>query len=576
MKSPLVLIAFMLISVLAMGQKMVKEIEKKFENGKPEVISYYRDAVSTNNLAKRETYSADGKKSKEENFLNGKLNGKVQTWKEFDGTIISDLNYANGLMEGPQRYYFSDGRIKIELNYLNGRLEGRQIERWFKGGGDTLRSEHNYSGGILHGMQRQWYKDFTPKYNLNFVAGKPDGIQRMWSEAGEVTEERWKNGVLEDVLGAWTAAQPKRVKVSDYVAKGDSMDIILGRVLQKEVHYFETGSISAITLMTDQPETQEFHLGGKLKGKGKGTLDKREGRWEFWHQNGQKMAAGEFVGGKKVGLHESWDEKGNLLEEAVWSSDGSKCESWRVFLYHPNGKKAAEGALDPKGQRTGLWKSWYPDGGKQREETWGMPCASGGRPFISDFSEWDETGKLIRKGSESTVISWKFYPNGDPMELNSTFFPNRDACKPGPVEKFEDGAMKATPGPANYDQSVLLSKVSFFEGGDTLRIDRFNQQGKRDGMQDGFFQGGIKQYSFHYLDGRVQGAIKEWYATGLPMLDYKVQSAIGGPARLVEGTAYSDKGKDYSYSDSEGKEQKKQMIEIEALSVYKKFVEENK
>lgn len=561
------------------AQKTIKEVEKKFDNGKPELIAYYRDAISTLNLMKRETYSPDGKKVREENFINGKLNGKVLGWKAFDGTPELELNYIDGKQSGPQKYFFSDGRPKLSLNYAAGKMEGRQVEYWFKGSGDTIRSEHNYSAGILHGMQRQWYKDFTPKYSLNFVAGKPDGIQRMYPEGGgEVKEERWKNGVYEEVLSTWTAAQPKQVRVYDWVPAGsDSLNVVLGRSLQKEVRYFETGSIAAITIMSAEPETQEFHLGGKLKGKGKGSLDKKEGKWEFWHQNGQKMSAGEYRDGKKIGLHETWDDKGNLVEEEIWSADGSTRERWRVKFYHINGKPQAEGALDDKGRRTGLWKTWYVDGSKQREETWEMACTKGGgRPVLKDFSEWDESGKLVAKGSEASQWRYSFYPGGSVQEVQKVVFPKRDACSPAPVEAYDGKTMVMTKGTPDFDQSIVLEKVTLSESGDSLRFDRFNAAGKRDGFQVGWFPDGKKQYEIHYLDGRAQGTVREWYATGSPMLDYKVASAAGGPVHLVEGKAFSDKGKEYSFNEAEDKEPKKAITEIEAASHFRKFVEANK
>jgi antitoxin component YwqK of YwqJK toxin-antitoxin module len=579
MKYLLSCVVMLSITLGLSAQKTIKEVEKKFDNGKPELVAYYRDAISTLNLMKRETFSPDGKKVREENYINGRLNGKVLGWKAFDGTPELELNYVEGKLSGAQKYFFSDGRTKLALNYANGKLDGRQVEHWFKGGGDTIRSEHNYSAGILHGMQRQWYKDFTPKYNLNFVAGKPDGLQRLYPEGGgEVKEERWKNGVMEEVLATWTPAQPKQVRVYDWVPTGsDSLNVVLGRALQKEVRYFETGSIAAITLLSGDAETQEFHLGGKLKAKGKGSLDMKEGKWEAWHQNGQKQSAGEFRGGKKIGLHEVWDDKGNLVEEEIWSADGSARERWRVKFYHLNGKPQSEGALDEKGRRTGLWKTWYVDGSKQREETWEMACTNGGgRPYLKEFSEFDESGKLLAKGSEAEQLRYTYYPGGSVQEIQKVVFPKRDACSLAPVDVYDGKSMVATKGAADFDQKVMLEQTTLSESGDSLRIDRFNLGGKRAGFQVGWFPGGKKQYEIHYLDGRAQGTVREWYASGSPMLDYKVASAVGGPVHLVEGKAFSDKGKEYTFNEAEDKEPKKAIVEIEAASHFRAFIEKNK
>jgi hypothetical protein len=60
------------------------------------------------------------------------------------------------------------------------------------------------------------------------------------------------------------------------------------------------------------------------------------------------------------------------------------------------------------------------------------------------------------------------------------------------------------------------------------------------------------------------------------MLDHKYKSALGGPPNLVEGIYYTDKGKDYFFSDSSGKGKKKAMEEIDAYCYFLKFVEEVK
>ena len=106
-----------------------------------------------------------------------------------------------------------------------------------------------------------------------------------------------------------------------------------------------------------------------------------------------------------------------------------------------------------------------------------------------------------------------------------------------------------------------------------MRVDRFNNQGKRHGIQAGWFNDGKPQLSIEYLDGYPSGKVKEWYPDGSPMLDYRVRTAANGTVELLEGTAYSEKGKAFTFNVSEGKDPKKQMTEIEALSYYKRFVQ---
>lgn len=558
------------------AQTINKVVASKHGNGKPELIYYYKGEANPENLFKQEKLSVDGKKLSEKNYVGGKLHGTATEWKDFDGTKISELNYEAGQLSGKQWYYFSDGKPKQELNYTGGRMDGRQIEFWFKKSVDSLKSDHNYSGGILHGMQRQWTKEGQNVYNLNFIAGKPEGLQRVWTAAGKLTEEKWKQGVFEEVLQGWTASQPKHVKIYDYKAQGDSLDVLIGKVLQKEVWYFETGAIEALTKGDSEPETEVFYLGGKSMGKGKGGFDSKVGKWEFWHPNGKKMMAGEFKAGKQVGLFESWDENGKIVSEEFWNPSGSGRETWKVFSYHPSGTKESEGTLDASGHKKGKWKYWYASGNKMKEEDWDYACTAGkGRPYATNVTTWDDSGRMIAKGTERDQQQFVFFPNGNPQEITTVVFPGRDACSAGPLETYKDGKFTQDVAAApDYGKMAILEKITFMENGDTLRIDRFAEDGKRDGYQLGWFPDGKQQYAYHYQKGAVQGSVKEWYSTGQLMLDHRY-STVGGTPILQEGTYYTDKAKDYSYVLADGKK-KKAMEEIDLLCYFNKFWQENK
>lgn len=564
-----------LIFQCAFGQNLTKIVVSKFENGKPELVNYYRGEATALNLVKQEKYGGDGKKTVEKNFLNGKMHGIVMYWKDFDGTLQASLLYADGEMSGQQMFYYSDGSTKAELNYTNGKMDGRQVEYYFKSELETPKSEHNYSGGVLHGMQRSWDKEGKLAYNFNFVAGKPDGIQRTYSETGGVEEEKWVQGTYEEVIKNWTAAQPRHAKVFDYQIKGDSVNIIIGKVPQKEVWYFETGGIEALTTMIDPIETQVFYMGGKVKARGAGTMEKKEGPWQYWFQDGNKWKSGEYKDGKPVGLFTTLNKFGKVTEEEFWNPNGSGREVWKIINYSPSGAKESDGQLDPDGHKKGMWKYYYPNGERKAEEDWQMSCDQGkGRPFLASIAEWDDAGRLIVKGNEADQQQWTYFPNGNPMEMKTIVYPNRNPCSKAPVSVWkEDKFVVEMPAPGNYNESVMVAKVVFFESGDTLNISEYDMDGKRKGYQKGWFSDGKKQYEYHYVNGMPQGTVLEWYPTGEKMLDLKVNTTGGSPS-TVSGTYWSEKGKDYEYA--QGDKMKKAIVEIDAASYFARFWQENK
>ncbi len=562
-------------AITMQAQSLSKVVVSKFENGNPKLVNHYAGSKTAENLRKQETFNVDGRIVLEKNFKNTLLDGPVKEFKEFDGSPINELNYKKGKLDGSQYHYFSDGRVKFALNYLNGVLNGTQREYFFKE--HTIRSETNYSGGVLHGMQQRWNQNGTKAYHYNFVAGKPDGIQRTWTESGLV-EERWVQGQLEDIREKWSAVQAKEVGIYTYENKGDSLNITLGKKLEKEIRYYDSGSIQAIQIPGDPPMLKEFHPDGKVKGEGRGTFASREGKWEFFHQNGNKMMSGEYANGKKMGVFQYWDEKGRLVEEEVWNSDGTRRESWTVTGYHWNDKKEYEGSLTPEGWKIGIWKYWYELGERKIEENWKTICSGSDRPVLEDYTEWTKSGKVLRKGNEREQLEYAYHENGEVKTITTMLFFERDPCQMDqPTRYIEGGTFEKKATDPRYFKSVNTLVITLTDQGDSLVVDRYNKNGQRDGIQEGWYpKGGNKRYSIHFLEGRVQGSVKEWYPSGSLKLDHKYHSDQGGgPFRLVEGTYYNEKGKDFTWNAAEGKDKKKVMLEIEDGAYFFEFMEMN-
>ena len=575
MKKAILIILSISFAFALNAQKLTKVVVKKFENGKPELVNYYAGAKTAENLRKQESLNFDGKVVLEKNFMNTLLHGPYKEFKEFDGAPVKEMNYKEGKLDGPQFIYFSDGRVKFSLNYVGGAMDGAQKEYFFKE--DTIKAEHNYSGGIFHGMQRKWNPDGTKAYHFNFVAGKPDGIQRAWNN-GRMTEEKWTQGQLEDVVEEWSAIQAKEVGIYTFTNEGDSLDIKWGKKLEKGIRYFDSGSIKAIQEPGDPPTLTEYHPNGKVKGKGTGTFKAKEGKWEFFHQNGEKMTAGEFKNGKKMGVFQHWDEKGRLVEEEVWNADGTQRQSWTVMSYHWNDKKAYEGSLTHDGWKTGIWKYWYELGERKIEENWKTTCGGGSdRPVLEEYTEWTKSGKVVREGNEREQIEYAYHENGERKTLTTLLFAERDPCEMDQPERYVgNGIFEKKVTSPGYFKSVNTLVINLTEAGDSITVDRYNREGKRDGYQDGWYpKGGKKRYSIHFLEGRVQGTVKEWYPDGTLKMDCKYASSVGGPYKLTEGIFYNEKGKDYEWTAADGKDKKKSILEIETGAYFFEFMKMN-
>lgn len=95
---------------------------------------------------------------------------------------------------------------------------------------------------------------------------------------------------------------------------------------------------------------------------------KREGRWTYWYQSGQKRCEGNYSGGKKEGRWTYWHRNGQKAEEGDYSG-GNKEGQWTTW-WEINGQKLSEGFYGG-GEKCGVWTEWDRDGQVSSRERFG-------------------------------------------------------------------------------------------------------------------------------------------------------------------------------------------------------------
>ncbi|HAN17558.1 MAG: hypothetical protein A2X13_03080 [Bacteroidetes bacterium GWC2_33_15] len=93
-------------------------------------------------------------------FSNGK---KVGTWKYFlNEYLISEMNYENGVLQGPSKGYYKNGQLACELNYKSDKRDGTRTSYYQNG---SIKEIINYNNGNQQGE----YKSYSPDGKLLFV-----------------------------------------------------------------------------------------------------------------------------------------------------------------------------------------------------------------------------------------------------------------------------------------------------------------------------------------------------------------------------------------------------------------------
>ena len=107
-------------------------------------------------------------KGYEENYKNGKLDGKRITWYP-SGEIQLEVNYKDGKREGKTIMWYQSGEIQLEANYKDGKKEGKTTG-WYQNG--QKMSEVNHKNGKLDGNKTIWHENGQIKSVSNYKDGK--------------------------------------------------------------------------------------------------------------------------------------------------------------------------------------------------------------------------------------------------------------------------------------------------------------------------------------------------------------------------------------------------------------------
>ncbi|MFM8833216.1 MAG: toxin-antitoxin system YwqK family antitoxin [Cytophagales bacterium] len=58
----------------------------------------------------------------ERNYMNGKIEGTVRIYYDYNSKLMEEGNYKNGVRDGVSKWYDQDGKLSIEYEYKDGEL----------------------------------------------------------------------------------------------------------------------------------------------------------------------------------------------------------------------------------------------------------------------------------------------------------------------------------------------------------------------------------------------------------------------------------------------------------------------
>ncbi len=111
-----------------------------------------------------------------------------------NGVKKGQITWQDGHETGPVTYYYADGRKSYEANYIEGKKNGFSTV-WYQNGQKQWQTV--FHEGLTNGVWREWYPDGKRKFEANYSDGKLEGLATWWHENGHIWQERsYQNGLL--------------------------------------------------------------------------------------------------------------------------------------------------------------------------------------------------------------------------------------------------------------------------------------------------------------------------------------------------------------------------------------------
>jgi hypothetical protein len=146
-----------------------------------------RDAPYTGILLKKHP---NGKVKSEINFIDGVQQGPAKEYHD-NGKLYKDINYRDGYLDGKAKIYDRKGRVSRMVTYAHGTKNGPMI-RYFKSG--KPKSEMTYKDGVP--QNDLWEKDNRGNITRNFGELQIRTFQSTKSDDLFALEFRLDNGKL--------------------------------------------------------------------------------------------------------------------------------------------------------------------------------------------------------------------------------------------------------------------------------------------------------------------------------------------------------------------------------------------
>ncbi|MBL7858415.1 MAG: toxin-antitoxin system YwqK family antitoxin [Cyclobacteriaceae bacterium] len=260
-----------------------------------------------------EYFYESGQKNMEGIIYGKNREGEWKTYFE-NGQLKEVGSYNKGKREGLWRNYFEDGVLKGEIDYEGD--FGTYTEYYHTG---KILGTGPKAGNRNAGYWRFFAEDGTLQSEGEYDAGKKSGAWQTYFPSGKIQSRG--HYAQDDQIGTWEYffenGQLRAAGVFEEGKKSGVWKITSAEGTLTEIKYDATGG-----------DYREYYASGKLKVKGRLVNEKKEGKWEYYFEDGKREGECEFVNGK--GTYFGYFPNGNLQTKGTLEDD-LKTGTWEIY-----------------------------------------------------------------------------------------------------------------------------------------------------------------------------------------------------------------------------------------------------
>lgn len=425
----------------------------------------------------------DGSLSSEGYLFNDKPDGY---WKSYydNGILKSEGNRVNFELEGLWKFFDNEGNLSLSIEYKQGKKHGKRIT--------YLENEiikENFEEDIKQGLTEHFFKDGKIKKEIFFKDGLEEGFARDYDISGNIIViYNYRRGFLIDreIINRRNSLDNKHGKWIYFYETGEAKreENYRNGILHGFVKEFdEKGNLRSISkyengiLQKDAEETKQFEI-----------------RYDYY-PDGRVKIVGSYHNNLPDGVRREYGKDGKLERSYIFNE----------------GIMIAEGIINEKGLRQGLFKEFYENGQKKSEGEYLNSKKVGEWVYYYPDGKIEQRGRFDRNGKPDGEWIW-YYNNGNIWRQENYLSGERE----GEYREFDVNGREIVKGQYIENEETGVWIYEIFEVRETGKY--------LDGQLDGLWkttdlETGNLLFEGRYIDGTPNGKHIYYWPNGLKRLE---------------------------------------------------------